>query len=101
PTQTAQGNPLQQSSSFPRCSAPILSIIVLIGCQPFLIGHELLPRDVRRKRILDADFPSVNWEPHDAALRRSGTPARLVSFPATVNVGSRVCGILQDVPDIG
>src|SRR5262245_44854335 len=99
--QTAPNNPLQQSSSLARRSVPILSVIVLIGRQPLLIGHELLPRDVSRKCILDADFPPVNREPHDAALRRSRTPARPVRFPAAIDIGSRISGILQYVPYIG
>src|ERR1700730_18190587 len=83
---------LQQCVAPARHPMAVRIIVIEIVSEPPLVRHELLPIDISRKCVLQANRPILNRHGFGRALPRTGTPADWRASTAAVNRGCPLSG---------
>ena len=97
----ADGNALQQGAAPPRHPMAVYVVPIEVVREPPLVRHELLPIDISRKGILQANRPILDRHRLGRASWRTGTPADRRAPAPAVNIRPCISRVLQNLKDAG
>src|SRR5580704_1019458 len=97
----ADSNALQQGAALSRHSVAVYVVPIEVIREPPLVRHELLPIDISRKGVLQANRPILDRHRLGRASWRTGTPADRGAPAAAINISARISRVLQNLKDAG
>src|SRR5580700_11527308 len=97
----ADGNTLRQGATPPRHTMAVYVVPIEVISEPPLVRHELLPIDISRKGVLQANRPILDRHRLGRASWRTGTPADRGAPAAAINISARISRVLQNLKDAG
>src|SRR5215510_14266778 len=90
-------NTLQQCIASPWHPMAICLVAIEIVREPLLVRHELLPIDIPRKCVLQANRPILDRHGFGCAAPRTGTAADGCASASAINISSRISRVLQNL----
>src|SRR3954452_11140269 len=90
-------NPLQQSAPLTWCARPASRVGGDVVGEAGLVGHELLPANVTRMGITQADCPLLDGNLDRGASPGSSAPSGRIAPPTAIGVGASLSRVVQDV----